>query len=107
MNTNGQILNDVNSLLDQARKIRELIKLRKDVISSLSGGNQREVKVSIDGIYLSVTDYNRSYTYSPKKNYSTAITFIKKGLNMEISDLEFKLEQVKDKLNTFNIGDMI
>ena len=107
MNTNGQILNEINKLIDQARAIRESIQLRKGLISSLSGGNQREAKVCIDGVYLSVTDYNRSYTYSPKKNYSTAITFIRKGLNLEIDELNIKLESVKEKLNEFNIGNMI
>ena len=107
MNSNGQILSEINELIDDIRSARKQIDHRKKILSSLRGCNQENPTMSIDGLNLDISYYNRGYTYTVKDEYKLAATFIKKGLNAEIEALESKVSLYKERLNEFNIGNMV
>lgn len=108
MNSNGQILDDVNRKLDHIRRLKTGIEKRKIAITALEGRTQSQIKLCVGDEYidLGAISYARG-AVKARKPFNTAIVFIKRGLNEEIEQFYSAIEKLKSELNEMKLGDWV
>ena len=95
MNTNNDILSDVNRILNDIRARKERVNQLKCGLNAINGGTQDSSKFHFGKeLTVELSFYDRRYMHQIHKHYQTAMVFIKRGINEEI---EMHEKIIKDR----------
>ena len=105
MNTNGQILDQANKIINSIRIHKDAIEQLQHVSSGMSGGTQKSIILSAGGSQIDLSFSNRSYAQELRKPYSLCLTFLRKGIQIEIEVHQKIVKDFTEKLNnlTFSV----
>lgn len=104
MNTNGQILEYTLTVLNKIRATKDEIAKRKEMISALNAGTQRETFICHEDLKIPITHMNRSYAQQVNKHFEMMATFARKGLNQEVEDLQVMLKALLTELDSIKLS---
>lgn len=104
MNSNSQILNDVNEILNDIRARKERVSQLKSGLKAIDGNTQESSSFNFGNqLRVELSFYSTSCMHKIYKHYKTAMVFIKRGINEEIEMHNKIIKQQEEKLSEIDL----
>ena len=107
MNSNGQILSEVNEILNDIRARKERVRQLKSGLDSINGKTQDHSIFQFGrDLTVELSSYNSNYAgcrHEIHNHYKTAMVFIKRGINDEIEMHKKLIKEQECRLSGINL----
>lgn len=98
-----QNIEQVQNYLKQVEQLSERIKKLERILARFQGALQQNFTVSVDNVPLQVSETDRYYRATPKKEYRLAVTFLRRGIQEEIDGLRAEYKALLQKIKDFDL----